>query len=282
MILSIIAVMATMDTVVVGCTVVVGPGILHAPEAVVWSPRGGFWVADRGDARFHFFSPVGVRLWSFGSSGPGGFEFTDRTALTDPGGRFIYVADTDGSRILKLTRDGVVVREIRWPGEISAWAWKPRALASLVDGRVFAIDEGSGRIVVTDPFDGLRTLADTEEDASASLLPAGLACTTRSLVLADQAAGMIRILDLHGNELSRVSVGGAPGSVAIRDDGTLAVVDEESRRILLVKDGTHPSLAAVACSLTCPTSLCFAPDGTLLVADRDGDRILRLTLPAVP
>jgi len=282
MMLGVIALMAAMDTVAASCTVVVGPGILHAPEAVAWSPRGGFWVADRGAARLHFFSPRGTRMRSFGSSGQGGIEFTDRVAVTDPGGQFIYAADTDGSRILKLTRDGVAVREIRWPSEVSTWTWKPRSLASLDDGRVFIVDEATGRMVVTDSFDGLRRLSDTGEEARAPLLPAGLACSRDMLVLADQASGVLRFLDLHGNGLSGVSVGGVPGSVALREDGLVAVVDEESRTVKLLNHGSLSLLVAVSGELGFPSALCFAPDGTLLIADRDGDRILQCALPEVP
>jgi DNA-binding beta-propeller fold protein YncE len=221
---------------------------------------------------------------SFGNSGQGGIEFTDRIAVTDPGGQYIYVADTDASRLLKVTRNGVPVSELTLPEGLQAWSWKPRALASLPDGRVFVADEGSGGIVITDPFDGLRRLSGPGNEASGVLLASGLACDGSTLALGDEVGGEIRLLDLHGNELARVSVTGTPGRLTLRADGLGAVVDEEGHVVRLFQ-GTawsgvvHPWVCPEAFE---PSAVCFAGDGSLLVADRAGHRILRLALPEVP
>lgn len=274
-------VLAVVDTLAAtGVEVVVGPGVLSAPEALAWSPRGGFWVADRGTAaRLHFFTSAGMRQRSFGAAGHGGVEFTDRIALADPGGQFVYAADTDGSRILKLTRDGVPVKEIRRSTTPGAWTWKPRALASLRDGRVFVVDETSGHIQVTDPFDGLRDLGGASDDAAGVMLPAGLATDGRILAVTDQGAGTVRRVDLHGNELGRLDLGGAPGSVAIREDGLLAVVDDDARVVKIAQDGRVAVLVIGGARSWSPRAICFTADGALLVADREGDRILRVELP---
>ncbi|MBN1424287.1 hypothetical protein JXA88_07005 [Candidatus Fermentibacteria bacterium] len=276
---------AAMETVsVMSSSVVVGPGILHGPEALARSPHGGFWVGDRGVARFHFFSMDGRHVRSFGGNGQGWMEFSDRVAVTDPGGQFVYLADTDGSRMLKVDRAGVPVTEIRGPGG-GVWPWKPLAVASLPDGRVFVADEGSGTIMVTDPFDGLRRLSGAGDEPRIPLIPAGLACAAGRVAVSDQAGGLVHFFDTHGNHRGAIAVGGSPGSVDIRKDGLGAMVDEEAHVVRVFKNGVVYDLSCPPAGmpqLASPSAVCFATDGMLLVAERESDTIVGLALAEVP
>ncbi len=263
-------------------TVVVPPGLLKSPEAIASSPHGGFWVADRGAARLHLFSAHWEPLSSFGGVGQGGGAFADRVAVADPGGQFVYAADTDGGRVVKLTREGVAVREMIWKGDPASWVWRPRGLAALPDGRVFVADEVSGRILVTDPFDGLRALGGMTERPTRHLSASGIACEGTTLVVADPLSRSLWVMDVHGNLLERITLEGSPGSLDLRDDGLVAYVDEESQSVWVVTTKGEGHTMILADPSVEPSAVCFTSDGALLVADRRGDRVIRIAVPRPP
>ncbi len=121
-------------------------GRLLAPEAAAVAPDGSLWIADTGNARVVRVEPSG-RVAAFGERGffPGQFIAPSGVAF-DAGGPLI--TDRLNHRVTRLAWDGSL-RDIFglhavWPREGEGRLHYPRAIA---------VDRGSGRVAVAEPFE---------------------------------------------------------------------------------------------------------------------------------
>lgn len=200
---------------------------MTAPMDLCISREGSLWVTDRSDPRIHLFDPAGEHVRSFGGTGQGDCEFTGRVAVEDPGGLFIYVADTDGGRVLKITRSGVCVREIRRGLEDGFSVWRPTSLAAAEGGLLYVTDPGGGSLDVIDPFDAVRPFLNAGSDgARIPLEPTTVACMGRDIYTGDRLDGTVYHLDRFGTVLNTYFSESEISSMDVARDGTLALVDE--------------------------------------------------------
>ena len=260
---------------------------LTAPQSLACSPQGSLWVADQFGTRIHLFSPKGIPIRSFGGEGQGPCEFTDRIRLADPGGLYLYAADTDGARIVKLTRTGVCVKEIRPVSEEGfSRISRPTAMASQRGGLVYVGDAGTGAIMTLDLFDHLTELTGRAVGGAPLLVePSGLACRKDMVYLADDAREEILVLDRFGNVLQRSPFSGVPGELDIRADGMLAVIDRAAEDVVFFHDlkvSSRLSKLLPGLSLSHPSDVCFGQGETLFIADSGNDRVVEIAiLPSV-
>lgn len=256
---------------------------LTAPQSLACSPQGSLWVADQLGTRIHLFSPNGIHVRSFGGEGQGSCEFTDRIRLADPGGLYLYAADTDGSRIVKLTRAGLCVKEIR-PASEGGFSRisRPSAIASQRGGLLYVGDAGIGTIMTLDLFDNLTVLTGKAVGGAPLLVePSGLACRKDIVYLTDGAREEILVLDRFGNVLTRSLFPGIPGELDIRADGMLAVVDHSTEDVVLFRDlqlVNRLSDLLPELSLSHPGDVCFGHGETLFIADSGNDRVVQIVI----
>jgi DNA-binding beta-propeller fold protein YncE len=256
---------------------------LTAPQSLACSPQGSLWVADQLGTRIHLFAPGGAHIRSFGGEGQGPCEFTDRISLADPGGLFLYAADTDGSRIVKMTRSGLCVKEIR-PSGGSEWGSisRPTAIASQRSGLLYVGDAGTGRIMTLDLFDHLVELTRQAVGGAPPFVePSGLACREDRVYLTDGGREEVFVLDRFGNVLKRLPFEGVPGGIDCRADGLLAVVDDESDDVVFfshLKEVDRLSELLPDYSLSQPRDVCFGRGEALYVADTGNDRVLEILI----
>lgn len=121
-------------------------GRLLAPEAAALAPDGSLWIADTGNARVVRVEPSG-QVAAFGERGffPGQF-IAPRGVAFDAGGPLI--TDRLNHRVTRLAWDGSL-RDIFglhavWPREGEGRLHYPGAIA---------VDKGSGRVAVAEPFE---------------------------------------------------------------------------------------------------------------------------------
>jgi DNA-binding beta-propeller fold protein YncE len=256
---------------------------LTAPQSIACSPQGSLWVADQLGTRIHLFSPSGVHVRSFGGEGQGRCEFTDRIRVADPGGLYLYAADTDGSRIVKLTRAGLCVKEIRPVGEEGlSIISRPTAITSQRGGLLYVADAGTGMIMTLDLFDHLTELTDKAVGGAPPLVePSGLACGKELVYLTDGTRKEIAVLDRFGNALTRFRFPGTPGELDVRSDGLLAIVDCSTEDVVLFHNlqlVNRLSELLPDLSLSHPSDVCFGHEGTLFVADSGNDRVVQIAI----
>ncbi|HEY5624552.1 MAG TPA: peptidyl-alpha-hydroxyglycine alpha-amidating lyase family protein [Gammaproteobacteria bacterium] len=143
-----------------------GAGLIVRPHAIHVDPDGNVWVTDRlgGEAgaegrghQVHKLSPEGELLMSLGTAGVAGDgpnEFNAPSAvLVAPTGD-IFVGDGHGpgtnARIVKLSPDGVFIKEWGGRGTAPGQFATPHSLAMDSRGRLFVADRENSRLQIFD------------------------------------------------------------------------------------------------------------------------------------
>jgi DNA-binding beta-propeller fold protein YncE len=148
----------------------------------------------------------------------------------------VYVTDTEGNQVVRMTSFDRVERGFGGMGYGSGELNRPAGLAVAEDGVVFVADAGNDRMVAFDAFGGL--LATFGEDVLLS--PSGVAVAPRgTLVVTD--TGHHRVVFFHAGrrevigEMGRAGDGpvafDSPRGVAVDMDGDLYVLDSGNGRV---------------------------------------------------
>lgn len=213
-----------------------GKELLSSPQSLAVSREGSLWVTDGEEPRIHLFSPEGDHVRSFGGTGQGACEFTDRTTICDPGGLFVYVADIDGSRVLKITRSGLGVREIRRaPEDEEGELWRPSALVAAQSGPLYVADAGAGVIETIDTFDALRPFLMADEyGAGNAVQPTDLACKGSLLYICDSSSGSIIHVDRVGTVFTVDTWDIVPFRLDVGPGEMLAIIDEKEADVVIL------------------------------------------------
>lgn len=278
-----------------------GPDVL--PRRTLAYPRcarpvpdgDGLLVTDSYANRVVELDAGGDERWSFGSADVG--LSNPRAATRAVNGRTV-VADGLNSRVLVLTPDGRVCREllaVRIGGDVLPLG-DPHQAELTRTGKLFLVDSDLGRVFVVDDDDSVLAqwgeggqLADPHQ---ARLLHGG------GLLIADSANGRVLELDRDGGirwQLSHtLDPGGVPPlalryprSAELMPDDTLVIADSDANRIVrvdrrgrviwsvgpLLDVGAEP---AAAPEIRVPKWVEFDRIGRLLVADHYNSRVVAL------
>lgn len=209
------------------------PGQFAEPSGVCITVEGDVLVADAWHGRIQKFDDQG-RFVS---------QFTDfnlpRGVACDQLG-FIYVADTENDRIVKMSSDGTRVLTWGTSGTGNGQFSHPRSLAAGPDGSVFVVDTGNHRIQHFSPTGqfiaawGLKGANDGQfnEPSAIAVDPVGMVYVT------DRYNHRVQMFSLSGQFLGKWgSFGQAEGQlnepwgVAVAQDGSVYVVDHRNQRI---------------------------------------------------
>jgi serine/threonine protein kinase/DNA-binding beta-propeller fold protein YncE len=233
-----------------------GPVAFDQPRGLTLSHAGDLYVTEAGSAqRVQHLAPFApdwlqtLGRWGAPGVNAGQFSSPSGVAVADDG--TIYIADTDNSRIQKLSSSGQPLAQ--WgslgtdPGQFSA----PLGVAVDRQGNVY--------------------VADTVNDRIQKLSPDGKS-------LAQWGS--------HGTEPGQFS---SPSGLAVADDGSIFVADTNNARVQwLSPEGRYRAAFgsanpdAAEGPFNTPISVALDPTGVLYVLDSGNHRILKSATVALP
>ena len=246
------------------------------------------WIVMQDEPIIRLLNGAGVVVRSFGGFGTGYCEFRDRIDLVDSYSLFIYAADTDNNRILKLNRLGVCVREIRNQGDETFETWRPSSVSISESGRIYVADSDAGTVHYIDTFDGLRTFIDpSDRGMSIPLQPILMACDGETLYVVDGSDGAVYSFDALGTRLGKKRTNFEICSFDVTLHGYCVIADRISDDVYLGhwNDDTWVSLRDLIPKLGkfIPSYVCFMNDTNtpqqeryLIVIDSALRRIVKL------
>jgi len=184
------------------------------PIGVALAADGRIIVADADNHVVLLLDPDGDVLKVIGAgsraTGPDGFNVPGALTLDAAGN--IYVVDTLGGRVVKLSPDGTYIRQFGELGDTAGALARPKGVAVDAAGNVFVSDGLLAAVEVFSPegdYLGIIGRRDPTDPASGSLFqaPAGLWLDGNRLYVMDRRAGLIT-LDLIGLRPLQASPGG--------------------------------------------------------------------------
>jgi DNA-binding beta-propeller fold protein YncE len=220
------------------------------PVGLTVGPDGNLYVADTHYNRILVYSPDGVELRRFGSSGTGPGEFTYPTDIAfDPAGN-LYIAEYgDNDRIQVFSPDFRYLRTISQFGYGPTDVSRPQSIV-ILNRLLYAADSANHRIqVFTLEGAHVRSLGGPGEGPGLFRFPYGLDLTHDGNLLVSEFGGnRIQILSPTGTPLAAWGTGGkGVGELsfpwaAIEDNrGRTLILDAGNNRIqVLGPDALRP------------------------------------------
>ncbi len=262
-----------------------GTGQFDGPRGLARDPSSGdLLIADSGNNRISRYSSSGDLIGSFAAPGSAGEPEARPTGVAiDPRGQ-VYVAA--GDRLLAFDSTGAFERDWR---EADGRSFSVlHDVATDRDGRVFALDSGTGRVIEIQT-DGSITAWGSIGGGDGQLEhPSGLAVNGATVVVADTGNARIVEFDRDGPFLDSLPVpdwqAGSDGGadVAVNDAGTIWASSPATNSIVVFRpDGTQAgSLTPTgADQLDQPSGLALQPGGALFASNLGSNRITLLTQP---
>ena len=221
----------------------VGPGEGEAafaePVAVaVDATTGDVVVLNSKLGWLHRFDAAGQPLGRVG--GPQARFFQPRGFDIAPDGS-IYLADTGGARVVRLTALGQIVGQIGEKGQATGQIREPTDVAVDRQGNVFVADAANRKVIVYGPDGAMRAewaIGEATSVVGPHLAPDGQG----GVFVSDPTTGAVRAYGPRGElraETGPLEADGvaAPRPVGIKlaAPGVLIVTDVESRRVLRIQ-----------------------------------------------
>jgi DNA-binding beta-propeller fold protein YncE len=185
-------------------------GGFNTVSDVAVDEQGNIWTVEAMNQRFQKFAPNGTPIAAWGSRGGGSdlsFNYPRGIAVDDTGPgcptyTCVIVADTDAGSIVKFDANGNTVWSAGGGGLYRVWS-----MAVAPDGRIFAPNIGSNRVVVFSPSG--QQIAQFGSPGSGNgqfRFPRGIAYdpTDDTIWVADSTRGDIQHFSLSGQFLGRV------------------------------------------------------------------------------
>jgi uncharacterized protein (TIGR03663 family) len=293
---------------------------LNQPRGAAVDVQGNLYVADTGNHAIQIFAPDGKLTRTIGGLGSGEGQFNEpRGVALDAQGN-IYVADTWNARVVKLDKAGNFLAA--WGqgsqdlgngrhatitnGSADANAaqplgfFGPRSIAVDKDGRVYVVDTGNKRVVVTDSNGKfLYQWGHAGSEPGAFNEPIGIGIDGQGNVyVGDTWNSRVQVFSPGSNgQVSPIpSVtwpvsGWQPNTyddpaLAVSQGGQVYVTVPSRNEVLyanmrgdvLLRWGGAGNDTA---SLTLPSGAAVGPDGAVYIVDRGNNRVLKFTLPQI-
>ena len=293
---------------------------LNQPRGAAVDAQGNLYVADTGSHTIQVFAPDGKFMRTIGGLGSGDGQFNEpRGVALDAQGN-IYVADTWNARVVKLDKDGNFLaawgtgsqdlgngrRATITNGSAEANAaqplgfFGPRNIAVDQQGRVYVVDTGNKRVVVTDSNGTfLYQWGRAGSEPGAFNEPIGIGIdgqgnvyvgdtwNSRVQVFSPGSNGQVNPIpsvtwpvsgwqpNTYDDPALTVSQG---GQVFVTVPSRNEVLYANMRGDVLLRWGGAGNDTA---SLTLPSGAAVGPDGAVYIVDRGNNRVLKFTLPQI-
>ena len=227
-------------------------------------PDGNVFVADLSNARVLKLGPDGLRLAAWGSNGSGGANgdpprFAHPTGVAIDSGGYLYVADRDNHRVVKLSPEGLRLDAWGTDGSGGVDGNPPRfqrlaGIAVDAEDNVVVVDAGNNRVVKVSP-EGLRLAAWGSQGSGGT----------------------------DGNPPRFED----PNGIALDDNGNIYVADTFNHRVLKLSpdglrlaawgsEGSKGAEVGAAPRFHRPWDIAVDADGNVFVTDRDNHRVQKL------
>jgi serine/threonine protein kinase/basic membrane lipoprotein Med (substrate-binding protein (PBP1-ABC) superfamily)/DNA-binding beta-propeller fold protein YncE/transcriptional regulator with XRE-family HTH domain len=173
------------------------PGQFYQPHGVAVDPQGNVYVTDTGNSRIEEFTRtrklLGMRSLVEAPTNP-----RDRTFLapqpygiaTDARG-YIYVTDTWNDVIVKLSPDGLTVKQWGGTGSGPGRLLAPEGIAVSPSGTIYVADTGNHRVELFTSSGKLLGIIRQRLDAPADVLVTPGTQSTETLYVADSGNGRV-------------------------------------------------------------------------------------------
>jgi uncharacterized protein (TIGR03437 family) len=307
-----------------------GPGSaarLNSPFSVALDAAGNLYIADAGAERVRRVTSLGIiSTFAGGGSSPftegaqaAGVKLSSAKAIVVDSKDNVYVADTEGHRIYRVTPNGTIIT-IAGTGEPggkgddgpSALAQLNRPLGLAIDraDNLYVADSGNHRVRRITPTFFITTVAGSATGEIKDEIPATSAKLVEPSAVAVDDTGNVYIAETSSNRIRLVDGAGlistfadsrtaglyAPRGLKVAADGSLLVCDSGNHRIrriygpdqvvTVAGTGTAGFNAETGLStetmLNTPMDLTLLADGSILVADAGNHRIRKMTLVNEP
>ncbi|MBI4064299.1 MAG: right-handed parallel beta-helix repeat-containing protein [Elusimicrobia bacterium] len=286
------------------------PGLNHPQGVIADSFNQVFWVADTNNDLLRKFDTQGTLLASFSGMGNGAAKpsqpdtFNKLQGLGLDSSGNVYVADTNNSRIVKVSPLGFAIQSfgrVNPQGKFIAGSQPgafnhPSDVKVDVSGKIYMADTNNGRVQVLGSDGGvLKIITLPLPPGTTEAQPAGVAVDpSGNIYVSDQSNSRILKFDSQGNLLLTLASSGSlpgqldkPQGIFLSETGYLYVADRNNDRIQ--KFDPFGNLAAVIGGsgkdfgqFNKVTALAVDSSGNLYAADANNGRIQRFVLASVP
>ena len=180
-----------------------GPLELFGPRSIAIDAEGNVWVTDTGNKRVLKFDSDGNFLAEYGGPGNGPSQFEEPVGIAIAPSGEILVADTWNRRIQRFSPD------FQYVGEIPVESWGSQG----VTDKPYLAALGDGRIVASDPANGVVLVFDSEGRQVASWrAPVSATEVSRPVGVAVSSTGDIFVSDGSTGQVRRVPPASLTGS----------------------------------------------------------------------
>ena len=250
---------------------------INCPTYIAFTDNGDMFVTSYTDHFIYVYDSSGKKKTTIGSGwGSGEVQFQSPNGI-DISGEAVYVAESGGHRIHKLTTEGEYIGVFGKYGSVIGEFSNPSDVKISPDGKVYVADFSNNRILVFHPDWTISHVIDGTVSGDGSFFsPQGLAVDlsgnvhvgaygSSSVTVFTPSGQFVRQYDKsHTNGPSGMAIDPSGYSlVNNRSNGTLSIFDPSGRFIHSVGGFDHQFGVSVS------------PDGSVWVADTNNNRLVK-------
>ncbi len=204
---------------------------------------GAIYLADAERGNIFIFFPDGSFLRTMSMPRQRHFSGSLGFSVDDQGN--LYLPDPAGSRVMKFSSRGRLVKSWKVPKDAPALDDRPLAVASAQDGTVFVAYPKTGRIEkYSSEGSWIASWTATENDAAASQTITGLGVGGQFVITASSSSPRVRVWTLDGQHKLDDDLGGrldgvAAPQIAVTPGAELLVLDPAAPRVFRFRMHLH-------------------------------------------
>ena len=247
---------------------------IKSPLYIAFSDKGDMFVTC--DHCTHVYDSNGKKKTTIGSKGNGELQFEDPRGITIIG-EIVYIAESGGHRIHKLTTGGEFLGTFGEKGTGMGQFNSPCDIKISPEGKVYVADRDNSRIQVFHSDWTVSHIIDGKVSGDSSFTnPEGISLDLCGNVhVTGDSSDSVTVFSACGQfvykydqtQLKR------PTGIAIDSAGYSLVVNYKSNS-LAIFDSSGTFIHSIG-GFNCPFGVSVSPDGSVWVADRSNNRLVK-------